>query len=172
MKESLYEQLVRDNPELFENGECEFSVGNGWYNILACLLGIIMSDVNQARYQVTYYKENAERDTDGTRLATAESKLQEAVASLPKIEQVKEKFGGLRFYYRGGSKEGADRLEGAVRMAEAIASRTCEVCGRPGERRGGDWIQTLCDMHYNEQQEHSKARKEGRRLPAIDYDAE
>ncbi len=172
MKESLYEQLVRDNPELFENGECEFSVGNGWYNILASLLGIVMSEVNQARYQVTYYKENAGKDVDGSRLAKCEAKLQEALASLPKILQVKEKFGGLRFYYDGGSEEGAKHLSGAVRMAEAMAIRTCEVCGRPGEKRSGDWIQTLCDAHYTEQQVYAQARKEGRRLPAINYDEE
>jgi hypothetical protein len=170
MKESLYEQLVRDNPDLFENGECEFSVGNGWYNILACLLGIITSDLNQARYQVKYYRENAANDLDGKKLADAQAKEQAAKDGLPKILQVKEKFGGLRFYYNGGTS--AEYIDGAVCMAEAMASRTCEVCGRPGERRGGDWIQTLCDMHYNEQQAHDKARKEGRRLPAINYDEE
>jgi hypothetical protein len=168
MKESLYEQLVRDNPELFENGECEFSVGNGWYNILSALLSIITSDLSQAGYQVKYYKENAANDADGSKLAAAEAKEQAAKDALPTILQVKEKFGGLRFYYSGGN----ERLSGAVSMAEAIANRTCEVCGRPGERRGGDWIQTLCDMHYKEQEDHVKARKEGRRLPAIDYDAE
>ena len=32
-------------------------------------------------------------------------------------------------------------------MAEAWADKTCEMCGKPGEKRGGGWIKTLCDEH-------------------------
>lgn len=167
MKESLYEQLIKDNPELFEKGECEFSIGNGWYNIMACLLAIITSDLNQARYCLKYEKEHPTND-GGAKLATLEARVEKALEDLPTIVQVKEKFGGLRFYYNGGTPE----IHGAVSMAEAMASRTCEVCGSPGERRGGDWIQTLCDSHYRAQEELAAARKQGRRLPAINYDAE
>jgi hypothetical protein len=167
MKESLLEQLVRDNPELFEHDRFEMSIGNGWYNIVSALMGIISSPVDRARYRLNWEKEHP-TDDGGTTLSLREAEVNQALAELPKIRQVKEKFGGLRFYYDGGD----DKLYGAVMMAEAMASKTCEVCGRPGERRGGDWIQTLCDTHYNQQQEHDKARKEGRRLPAINYDEE
>lgn len=56
--------------------------------------------------------------------------------------QVKEKFGGLRFYLEA-YPEGA--LE-TIRVAEERAIRTCETCGDPGvvkSPRG--WIKTLCD---------------------------
>lgn len=59
------------------------------------------------------------------------------------VEQVKEKFGSLRFYYRGGDSV----VDGMVRMAEMMSSVTCEVCGKPGKMRGGGWIKTLCDEH-------------------------
>jgi hypothetical protein len=59
------------------------------------------------------------------------------------VQQVKEKFGGLRFYFSGGD----ERIDGMVLMAEAIAERTCEVCGKPGRPREGGWIRTLCDEH-------------------------
>lgn len=167
MKESLSEQLVKDNPELFENNSFEMSIGNGWYNIIASLMGIISSELDQARYKLRWEKEHP-TDDGGIKYAEREADVQRAMEALPKIRQIKEKFGGLRFYYDGGDEV----IDGAVRMAEAMASRTCEVCGRPGERRGGDWIQTLCDGHYQQQQDHDAARKAGKRLPAIDYDAE
>jgi len=58
------------------------------------------------------------------------------------IDQVKEKFGGLRFYYTGGSPE----FRGMVEMAEMLSSNICERCGDRGERGdiGGGWISTQC----------------------------
>ncbi len=64
--------------------------------------------------------------------------------------QVKEKFGGLRFYINEGSKEIHDR----VIKAEIKSYSTCEKCGSSGEaRRDIGWISTLCDLHYAEKKE-------------------
>lgn len=59
------------------------------------------------------------------------------------INQVKEKFGGLRFYYTGGSPE----FRGMVEMAEMLSSNICERCGDRAESQdiGGGWIATQCD---------------------------
>jgi hypothetical protein len=57
------------------------------------------------------------------------------------LDQVKEKFGTLRFYYTGGD----DYIRGMVTMAEAMSGTTCEECGNPGERRGGGWVHTFCE---------------------------
>ncbi len=59
------------------------------------------------------------------------------------ICQVKEKFGGLRFYINSGSEEIWQRIQ----LAESASYITCEKCGELGELRGGGWIQTLCDEH-------------------------
>jgi hypothetical protein len=56
--------------------------------------------------------------------------------------QIKEKFGALRLYHFGGAD---DYIVGALQMAESLSSRTCETCGKPGTRRGGGWVVTLCD---------------------------
>lgn len=56
--------------------------------------------------------------------------------------QVKEKFGGLRFYLRGGAP---DRVWDLIDEAEEKSEVTCEVCGKPGTLRGGGWVRTLCD---------------------------
>jgi hypothetical protein len=56
-------------------------------------------------------------------------------------EQVKEKFGGLRFYVDRHD----DSAVAAIRLAEMLSFRICQDCSKPGKRRGGPWIRTLCD---------------------------
>ena len=58
--------------------------------------------------------------------------------------QVKEKFGGLRFYTE---RVPDDYIRGLISMAEAMADVTCEECGAPGKKVNGGWIVTLCDQH-------------------------
>jgi hypothetical protein len=61
------------------------------------------------------------------------------------ICQVKEKFGGLRFYIYEGSDEIHDRIS----KAENDSYQTCEVTGKPGQLRTDlGWIETLCDEEY------------------------
>lgn len=58
-----------------------------------------------------------------------------------KVEQVKEKFGGLRFYYSGGSQE----VHSLVDKAESDSYNICENCGtRDNVTSEGSWILTLC----------------------------
>lgn len=63
------------------------------------------------------------------------------------VHQVKEKFGGLRFY-ASTPDESTTTLYRLVGEAEDEAERTCEECGRPGFlRTDRPWIRTLCDEH-------------------------
>ena len=62
------------------------------------------------------------------------------------LDQVKEKFGTLRFYYTGGD----DYVRGLVSMAEAMSEILCEECGKPGTRTSGGWIKTACVEHGGE----------------------
>ena len=59
--------------------------------------------------------------------------------------QVKEKFGGLRFYYNGGD----EFIEGLTSMAEAISNRTCEECGSPGTQNNTGWVRTRCPSYWS-----------------------
>lgn len=63
------------------------------------------------------------------------------------ILQIKEKFGGLRFYVGEVPANLYFRVNNAISLAEAASFATCEECGEPGKRRGGGWIRTLCDAH-------------------------
>lgn len=65
------------------------------------------------------------------------------------LQQVKEKFGGLRYYAYPHSPDPA--FEGAIRTAEAKSERTCEVCGEPGLIKATHhWLKCLCETHRAE----------------------
>ena len=63
--------------------------------------------------------------------------------------QVKEKFGALRFYVQAGS----DAIFDLIDKAEDESSRTCEMCGEPGELRGVGWVSTMCDKCWAEKEQ-------------------
>lgn len=58
------------------------------------------------------------------------------------VSQVKEKFGGLRFYCES---DGAPGIYERIQEAEDESFKTCEGCGAPGRPRDLSWIKTLCD---------------------------
>ena len=70
-----------------------------------------------------------------------------AIAPDYRVNQIKEKFGGLRFYFEVEGSELLRRVDELVDAAEAVAARTCEFCGAPGRARAGGWIKTTCDAH-------------------------
>lgn len=57
-----------------------------------------------------------------------------------RVVQIKEKFGGLRFYVDGADNAVYD----LIAEAEKKASQTCELCGAPGKEREGGWYATMC----------------------------
>jgi hypothetical protein len=62
--------------------------------------------------------------------------------------QVKEKYGGLRFYMSSSS----DAMEDLIEHAEELSLQTCEYCGEPGipsQVKPNGWITTLCDKCRN-----------------------
>ena len=122
--------MINRNKSMMETTMCwGFECGDGWYNILNLLMSNIQhyTDWNNQNFEKGYtqYKQ------------------------VPQVtlDQVKEKFGTLRFYYTGGD----EHISGMVRMAESMSSAICEECGNPGERRGSGWIYTACDAHTKPQ---------------------
>ena len=62
------------------------------------------------------------------------------------VRQVKEKFGGLRFFLTGHD----NFTVGLVDAAESMSLRSCEQCGKPGRMHPGPWLRTLCREHFDE----------------------
>lgn len=56
------------------------------------------------------------------------------------VRQVKEKFGGLRFYVRHHS----DGIDGCIHKAQERALKTCVDCGQPGTLRTEGWWRVTC----------------------------
>lgn len=77
------------------------------------------------------------------------------------ILQVKEKFGGLRYYARlSGYPEGFDTglFFDRIHKAEGESFEICEVCGSRENvtNEGKGWIVTLCDTHRAEREEQRR----------------
>jgi hypothetical protein len=69
----------------------------------------------------------------------------------PVVVQVKEKYATLRFYLKfkdnTADKVVMEEAYALICAAETKSSKTCEVCGEPGECRQGSWLVTRCDRH-------------------------
>lgn len=113
MKQEFEDKFQKAFPLLYREGA--FLPGDGWYQLLW--------DLSEKLEKLI---EAGEEDPDIGR---------------PYAVQVKEKFGGLRFYL---SHETAEMAE-AIRVAERLSEKTCEWCGAPGTIRPGGWLLTLCD---------------------------
>lgn len=141
MKQELDNQLCEKYPAIFasrnspmtETAMCwGFECGDGWFNILNQLCSNIQSHINW---------NNSRREKllkDNPHNITVPDAVDQVVA-----EQIKEKFGTLRFYYKGGD----EYISGLVAMAESMSGVTCEECGTPGSTSGPGWISTLCKEH-------------------------
>jgi hypothetical protein len=127
MKKELDEYLCKTYPKMMVNRDKNmqetcmcwgFECGDGWFPILNQLMGNIQHHIDW------------------------KNRTEEVVAQVT-LDQVKEKFGTLRFYYTGGD----DYISGLVSMAESMSGITCETCGKPGTSTGGSWIKTACLEH-------------------------
>lgn len=123
-EEEMQEHFPKTYPKIFEGQYGGIAVGAGWFNILNNACGLIQSYINWKN---------------------RESQVVPQVVA----EQVKEKFGGLRFYVSGGDSY----TSGVIAMAEEMSMSTCEECGAVGQRGGTGWISTLCPTHRQEREQ-------------------
>ena len=150
MNQDLDNQLCEKYPKIFRDrhGDMKetcmcwgFECGDGWYQILDSLCGQIQHHIDWSHKNCNWDKKWNKEHPEEKR------KVREPIPQVVAV-QVKEKFGGLRFYYDGGD----DYVRGLVSLAESWAACTCEECGQIGTMRTGGWIRTLCDQHEAERQ--------------------
>jgi hypothetical protein len=96
-----------------------FDHADGWYNLLHSAMRLVQSHIDVSK-----------------RIGVD---IEPVV-----FEQVKEKFGILTIYHRGGD----EYTRGVLRMAEEMSRHTCEECGDVGYPNSKGWIRTLCDEHH------------------------
>jgi hypothetical protein len=159
----------RDKP-MTETCMCwGFECGDGWFNILNQLMGNIQNHIDwKERQREVSIKFNRiaeqlkagdstlfdEEYKDLIGLDFKEKRRQEMLERDPQtipepitqvtLDQVKEKFGTLRFYYSGGD----DYIRGMVSLAESLSGVTCEGCGNQAQTNWpepGGWVRTICE---------------------------
>ena len=62
-----------------------------------------------------------------------------------RVAQVKEKFGGLRWYDNGVPSSINRELNDIIDKYEELSYRTCIRCGRPATKISLGWISPFCD---------------------------
>ena len=127
MKHELQKELFDIYPELFREKDLPhdqsnmcfgFECDSGWYDLINTLCQLI-----------NHYDKQQTNKPDYKPVV---------------VQQVKEKFGGLRFYYYGGD----DIVAGMVAFAEAMSQQICETCGNKGKTNWKrSWVKTLCEKH-------------------------
>jgi hypothetical protein len=131
MREELDSLLCQKYPKMFVNRNKSmqetcmywgFECSDGWFDLIDELCGNIQSYIDN------------------------NSHAPDRIIPQVTVDQVKEKFGTLRFYTTGG-----DRLiDGMIWFAESMSGRICETCGAPGKTRGRGYIYTACNEHAKE----------------------
>lgn len=127
MNKNLELKLVQAYPGMFQwygsqpSESCMafgLECGDGWFPIMWALCGSIESHYKSLSY-------NGKPEAEPVVLS-----------------QVKEKFGVLNVYYRGGD----EAVRAMVSMAEAMSSLTCEACGSTTDVKASrsGWIYTRC----------------------------
>lgn len=111
-------QLEAKYPKMFVHKYGGLEIGPGWYQLIETLCARIQSHIDWK-----------EKRGDSIEQVT--------------IDQIKEKFGTLRFYYSGGD----EYISGLATMAESISGYICETCGDRGSVGGRGWIKTACERH-------------------------
>ena len=182
--------MVNRNKNMKETCMCwGFECGDGWFQILNQLMGNIQHHIDwKVRQREVAIKFNTmaeqlkagdstlfdeemkdllNRDyVEKRKQELIDQPLREIPELVPQVtlDQVKEKFGTLRFYYTGGD----DYIGGLVSMAESMSGVTCEECGKPGTQTSGGWIKTVCKEHGGvdfdtpeDELEETKLLKEG-----------
>lgn len=111
-------------PKLFRDGgpRSGFSIGEGWMHLVESLCAVINNHIEHSVPQ----------------------EINEELF----VAQVKEKFGGLRFYMNASTPY----ISGVIDFAEAMSYGICEECGKPGTRRNSGWVKTLCDKDHKKNQ--------------------
>lgn len=136
--EKLIDELEANYPKMYARPYGGVCTGPGWWPIITQLSFAINQHMKRIEHRRNWCIEHGEEPPEP---------VEQVVVS-----QIKEKFGGLRFYYDGGD----EYIAGLVEMAEVWAENSCEVCGAPGKNsnvRG--WLQTLCETHKKERNERA-----------------
>jgi len=158
-----YEPMYRDrHGEMRDTAMCwGFGVGDGWFNLINTLsrelcygwleakrkYDKVKDGEGQLYAKLAYNEDNPESKHNyritADIIAECKAAMELQADLVPIAVQVKEKFGGLRFYVATATPEQYN----IISFAEHLSMTTCDVCGKMGKRSGRGWIVTRCKEH-------------------------
>lgn len=123
-----------------------FACGDGWFSLVE---GLLEFAEHKAKRWSEVVEIRKRLEAEGRFVEKQHGWITEYFQRYPtdpfenfEVVQVKEKFGGLRFYCFGGN----DEFRGAVDFAEQLSFRICEECGSLGDLMVRDgWYKTMCE---------------------------
>lgn len=149
------EELKEKYPLLFykEEGEAMqpinlfgLEIDSGWDNIIEAMCHLMYRRYRNTKRTCDYWHKKATEEGNTEDLQKCKDLLEKTEQELPKICQIKEKFGTLRVYVDNLTPY----VDGVIDMAEAMSEVTCEKCGKPGKTHTIGWHKTLCYEHAKE----------------------
>jgi hypothetical protein len=164
MNKHLDEYLCKKYPKIFAERNapmtqtcmCWGFPGDGWFHLIDGMCGAIQNHIDQTVYRpadgffnnlkqsIRMFLLNRTRIPYKILNKILHVEWGEYPSGIPQVvaQQVKEKFGTLRFYYSGGE----DYISNVVSFAEYLSGRICENCGAMNEKVGhtSGWITTVC----------------------------
>ena len=66
-----------------------------------------------------------------------------------RIVQIKEKFGGLRWYDNGVPTSIHKEVQDIIRKYENLSEKICIRCGKPATHKTSGWITYVCEECFN-----------------------
>lgn len=146
MKEELDKKLVEDFPNLYADRHASMQVtcmcwgfpGDGWYKLIYDLS-------KKLEFMILLLPEDQRKEM--------------------RASQVKEKFGGLRFYMTLYNKE----FEAVISEAAKKSFTICESCGKKGQLIKAGWLYTSCKKcakpEHRNQFKTKKKKSDGKKKP-------
>ena len=108
--------------------------------IVETLLEKIQHDLDKTKENIEYAETQPDSEYWQKQLPKLKEKLEILEQNPTKVLQVKEKFGGMRFYISCGLPE----YHTWISFAESLSYKVCERCGKPAEVMTIGWIKIYC----------------------------
>jgi hypothetical protein len=154
MSPELDTNLCKKYPEIFSDRNSDmsktamcwgFECGDGWYPLIDTLCASL---IGRVRYLRSLTDSEYVKSFSTEKMESFNRDLAEAESSIPVAVQVKEKFGGLRFYVDSAN----DEQYAIIGFAESMSYRICEECGTMHDTKlyNLGWMRTLCPTHADE----------------------
>ncbi len=133
------EEYIEKYQHLFKDHWVLPEVGDGWIPLLDRLTSMINNKIETIKkYNDGWLKNEVQTQEE----YETNKKLMDDF----KIVQIKEKFGGLRFYVEGTDYKKHKEIHGWIQFAESMADTLCEGCGtNQGLGMTSGWMRTICE---------------------------